>query len=85
MRNRIIGTILALASIILLPYWVYLPILFGLSVLIPLFWEAIPLALLVDTLYGPGGNFFIAFKTGIITLGILILMLPLRDRLRWHL
>jgi hypothetical protein len=56
MKMRIITTIFILFALFLLPYWIYLPILFLSLLVFPFFWEGIILAFVVDTLYGFGGG-----------------------------
>jgi len=71
-------SLLIFISIILLPWWVYLPMLFMAMVLIPNYWPAIILGFLVDTLYGQG------ILTGLISFLILMVLMPIRDRIRFY-
>lgn len=56
MKLRITSTILILLALFLLPYWIYLPLLFLAIFFISFYWEGIVLAFLVDTLYGFGAG-----------------------------
>ena len=76
MTYRTLGIMVVLVSILVLPYWFYLPVLFIAMVLRPFFWEGILFAFLIDTVYGSG------IETAISALVILIIMLPFRDSLR---
>lgn len=78
MSYRYLATIALLVSIIFLPYWIYVPALVAAIAAFPLFWEGILLAFLIDILYGEG------IYAGLLALGGLILLLPLRNRLRYH-
>ena len=78
MTRRVIGSIFVLLSILVLPYWIYLPVLFIAMALISFFWEGILFAFLIDAIYGNG------ITTAVVALIILIILLPLRDRLRMY-
>ena len=78
MIYRTLGSIVVLFSILVLPYWVYLPILLIGIIIFPFFWEGILLALLVDTVYGSG------VETALVALILLIIFLPIRERLRFQ-
>jgi len=76
MTKRIIGSIAILISILVLPFWVYLPVLFIAIIIFPFFWEGILFALLVDTVYGSG------IETALYALILLIILIPIRENLR---
>ena len=78
MKRRTLGYIVILISILVLPYWAYLPVLFVAILLFPFFWEGLLFAFLIDTLYGTG------LETVIVALVVLIILLPFRDRLRTY-
>ena len=78
MIHRTLGIMAALVSILVLPYWLYLPILLITMILFPFFWEGILFAFLIDTIYGSG------ITTAVAALIILIALLPFRDRLRTY-
>ncbi len=52
MTWRIIGTLILFASILFLPYWAYIPMLFLAIIFYQFFWEGIILALLIEVFYG---------------------------------
>lgn len=79
MRNlRLPSTIIIFFAILFLPYWIYIPALIVAMAALPLYWESIFLGFLIDILYGEG------IYAGLLALGGLILLLPLRSRLRSH-
>ena len=84
--NRILAIIIVFISILLLPYWLYLPILVIAIIFLPFFWEGILLALLSDILYGSGIELgrSILFSASFLVLALLIILLPIRKRLRLH-
>lgn len=83
-RLRLISVFILFFSIILLPYWIYLPLLGAAMIFFPFFWEAVILALLIDVLYGGGisdvSDFLSPMAFGATVL--LIMLLPLRERVR---
>lgn len=85
-RFRFFSTLIILVAIIFLPYWFYLPLLLVGVVVFPFFWEGIMLALLVDLLYGWGVSFSNQFFSPIafVVILLLIILLPLRERIRIH-
>ena len=86
MMKRLLISLPVLLVIIFLPYWVYLPLLLAGLVLIPLYWEGLILAFLIDVLYGsaahPGISFNFTFA--LVSLIIILIMIPIRKRLRIH-
>ncbi|MGB3922262.1 MAG: hypothetical protein WBL19_03290 [Minisyncoccia bacterium] len=86
MIRRIFALIAVLLSILFLPYWLYVPMLLGAILIFPFFWEGIILALLIDVIHEGAiktfGDIFTSF--GFYTLLLLIILLPLRERLRYH-
>ncbi len=84
MRARILATCLLILTVLFLPYWLYLPLLILGMALIPLYWEAIMVGFLIDTLYGPSG---LPILTSVAFWSFLMLVasMPLRERLRWRL
>ena len=86
MKYRPLITFALLLAIITLPYWIYLPALFAAIVILPVFWEGIILGFIIDILYGPGsrllpsaGSFY-----GLCALLLIIILIPVRERLRTH-
>ena len=85
MKKRIIGHMAVLVSILLLPYWIYLPVLFMTTIVLNFFWEAIFYALLVITLYGTGVEVSTLYSPLIIALLVILIVAPrVRDRLRLY-
>ena len=83
-KIRSIAIIIIFLSIILLPYWIYLPLLGAAMIFFPLFWEGIFLALLIDLLYGDGigrVEHLLSPMAFAATL-LLIVLLPIRERIR---
>lgn len=86
MTSRILCSIVILASILVLPYWVYIPVLFIGTILFPFFWEGIPLAFLIEVIHGSGMEILPALVSplALSALIVLIAMLPIRESLRFH-
>ncbi len=84
MRNwRLPFTLIILAAIIFLPYWVYVPVLFAAIAVLAMFWEGILLGLSIDALYGPHLSFPL-FPFALSAFVLLIISIPLRARLRTY-
>lgn len=84
MTRHIFGFVVILVSILVLPYWVYIPFLFIGIILLPFFWEGMLLAFLINMLYSGGVEVFSSLVSP-LTLSVLIVliaMLPIRERLR---
>ncbi len=84
MKQRLFVSLLIFLAVLFLPYWLYLPLLFLGMVFIPFYWEAILFAFLIDVLYGPGTTLFFS-RTALYTAILLIVIIPVRERLRWRL
>ena len=84
MTYRIIGTLIVLISILILPYWSYVPFLLVAMVYFPFYWEGIFLAFLIDILYGNGIGTLpsLVSPSALLALILLVILLPLRERLR---
>lgn len=80
-KRRILASIMVLGAIIFLPYWIYLPLLLTAMALLPFYWEAIIFGFLIDVLYGPDMHRLFS-PAALSALVILVLLLPLRERLR---
>ncbi len=83
MKRHLITSLLV-ATIIFLPYWIYIPALFLAIVLFSFYWEAIPLTFLIEGLYGSSTDLILSP----LVLGVFVLTLilvPLRDKFRLHL
>ncbi len=69
--------------ILLLPYYIYAPALIVAIVLIPEYYEGILLGLLIDVLYGTHTMWsFLGFPFGLTAVVGIILLVPLREKLR---
>lgn len=84
MTRRIVGFVCILISILVLPYWIYVPALVIGIVLFPFFWESIALVFLINVIHGGSVEFPAAFTSSLalFVLAVLIIMLPIRKRLR---
>lgn len=84
--KRFLVSILTIFAIIVLPYWLYIPVLFLSVIFIPFFWEALPLAYLAEVLYNDSISSLALLSStlSITALILIIIMLPLRARLRGH-
>ncbi len=84
MIRRLTGTLIVFLSILILPYWVYIPVLCIAVIVFPFFWEGILLALFIDFVYGGGIESFSSFPFTIsfYILIFLIILIPLRTRIR---
>ena len=84
MIRRILGSIVILVSILVLPYWVYVPLLFIGVILFPFFWEGILLVFLVSVVHGSGMAILSSLVSplALSLLFVLILLLPIRESLR---
>lgn len=78
MISRLIGFVFVLFSILLLPYWFYAISLSIAIIVFPFFWEGILLASLIDVFYGKGTEVLI------VALILSLVLLPVRERLRFH-
>ncbi len=81
--KRSLTTGFLLIAIVFLPYWVYVPALLLTIILVSFYWEAIPLAFLIEGLYGSSTDLLLSP----LVLGVFIatlILVPLRDKLRLH-
>lgn len=86
MIRRIFGSLLIFISVLFFPYWVYVPLLFIGIIFFPFFWEGIILALIIDFIHGAGlwGPSLLFTSFGFYVLISLIILLPIRERLRTY-
>ncbi len=84
--RRIFGSIVVLVSILVLPFWIYIPVLFIAIIVFPFFFEGILFALLIDVIYGSGIEAFPSLISpfALSALVLLIILLPIRESLRSH-
>lgn len=78
---RIISFFILLLAIVLLPYWFYVPGILVAMIYFHFFWEGVVLGFVIDILYGYGTGFS-QYPFALSALAILLIMLPIRDRLR---
>ena len=85
-RFRTISIIILFLATVFLPFWVYLPLIGAAMIFFPVFWEAIFFGLLIDVLYGGGiGSASELFSPMALSAAlILIVLLPVRERIRVH-
>ncbi|MEK9171646.1 MAG: hypothetical protein AAB782_00195 [Patescibacteria group bacterium] len=84
MIRRILCSVVILTSILFLPYWVYIPVLFVGIILFPFFWEGIFLAFLIDVIHGSGMKIFpsLISPLALSVFVVLVALLHIRERLR---
>jgi hypothetical protein len=82
--SRYIAYVAVLLSIVFLPYWIYVPILFFNIIAFRLFWEGIVFGFLIDALYTGVtlslSNFPYLF--GFWALVFVVMMMPIHHRVR---
>ena len=83
---RILFSLMTLLGVVMLPYWIYLPLLLIGVIIFPFFWEGILLGLLADALFGPGfsSQRTVLLSVGFYALTLNIVLLPVREKLRHH-
>ena len=86
MTGRLIGSIIVLVSILVLPYWLYIPIMFLAILFFPFFWEGILYGFLVDIIYGGGIQPLSSFVSpfALAALIVIIVFMPIREHLRQY-
>jgi hypothetical protein len=69
-----------------LPYWIYIPVLFIFIILVPFFWEGILFAILINIIYAKnmGMLALVLSPLTVIALIVIIVLLPIRDKLRLY-
>jgi len=84
MIRRILGSVVILVSILVLPYWIYIPVLFIGIILFSFFWEGILLAFLVSVVHDSGMTVLSSLVSplALSILVALISLLPIRESLR---
>lgn len=84
MSRRLLAYIILFLSILFLPFWIYLPLLFVASVIFGFFWEGIVFAFFIEVLYGGGEGIILFSPVALSVLVLIILLIPIRKRLRWN-
>ena len=84
MINRLVSYFIILLLILFTPYWIYIPVLLLAILVFPFFWEGVLFALLIDTLYGYGGGTLEALRSilPLVTLGVVLVLIPIHNNLR---
>jgi len=84
MTRRILGFVIVLIAILVLPYWIYIPVLFLAILVFPFFWEGILFALLINLVHGGGGDILslLFSPLALMVLIALIMLWLLRKNLR---
>jgi hypothetical protein len=83
MNKRIFFDIVVFLSVILLPWWIWLPGILAGIVLFPQYIEGVILATLADVLYGAGVHPLVySFPFGMISAILVIISVPIRERFR---
>jgi len=84
MNKRTSVSIILLVLVGVTPFWVYIPALMLSVIFIPLYFEAILFAFLIDVLYGSQTHIglSLAFPFATLVCLFLIMSIPLRERLR---
>ena len=79
-------SIVLLLSVLFMPWWLSVILTLGAMVYFPIFWEAVPLFLLSDLLYGTelAGLFNITFISSILSVLTLICLEILKKRLKFY-
>lgn len=77
-RYRHFVSAVILIAVVFLPYWIYVPLIFAASLLLPFYWEAILFGFLIDTLYGTSG----LYSAALTAAAAVALFIPVRERLR---
>lgn len=86
MTRHILGSIIVFFSMLFSPYWIYIPVLFVTIIVIPFFWEGILFALMIETISAGEVEMFTSL-TSPLTISafiMLIVLLPIREKLRFH-
>ena len=83
-NGRVYTTILIFVLVLVAPYWLYLPLLFAAVLIFPLYFEGIFLGFIIDVLYSghPHPSFSIFYPVALVTLLIVLVLIPLKKRMR---
>jgi hypothetical protein len=84
MTLRFLGLGVILLAILVLPYWVYLPMIFAGMIFFPMFWEGLIFVFLVEILHGSHVVWYSLLVSPLpfSALIVLIVILLLRNTLR---
>lgn len=81
---RILTSAIILLAVLMLPYWLYLPMLLFAIIAFPFYFEAVLLGLLIDMLYGVHESGILAFPFGIAMTILVMIAMPTRTYIRFH-
>ena len=86
MTRHLAASLGVLLSILFLPYWIYIPVLFIAIIFSPLFWEGILFAFMIETVYASQVGIFTSLISPLTVsvLIVLIILLPIKERLRLY-
>ncbi|PIP55949.1 MAG: hypothetical protein COX06_00575 [Candidatus Zambryskibacteria bacterium CG22_combo_CG10-13_8_21_14_all_42_17] len=86
MTRRLLWSVIIFISIMVLPFWIYIPVLFAVIVFVPFFWEGILFTFLIEVVHNSGIEFFSLLSSPLVisVLVALIILLPIRDRIRTY-
>lgn len=83
MKKRIITTVLIVVSVIIMPYWFYLPVLFLAVIIFPFYWEGLLVVFFIDVIYGSGFGLGHLFSPLVISVLVaLAISILFRDNIR---
>jgi len=86
MLLRILASAILLFSVLFMPFWVSVILAFSAMVYFSLFWEAIPLLLLSDLLYGikETKSFPIIFTSFVLSIVVLIIVEIMKKKVKYY-
>ena len=86
MTLHIFGSLIVFFSILFSPYWIYIPVLLAAIVVVPFFWEGILFALMIETISLGKVEMLTSLVSPLTVLAliVLIVLLPIREKLRLH-
>ena len=83
MTTRILSTVVLIIAIVILPYWLYVPAIVAAIIYFRFYWEGLFLGFGIDLLYGAGGG-ILGYPFALSALVLILISLPLRERLRFN-
>ena len=83
MIKRLLSFVVLFFAVIFLPFWVYILMLVLALIFFRFYWEGVIIAFFIDVIYGISHEtLFFSFPFALGAVVILILILPIRDKLR---
>ncbi len=80
--RRLLIDISLVLLVLFAPYWLYLPLILLALCLVPLYWEGILLASLIDIIYGAPASGWLDFPHALVACLVVLATIPLRKRIR---